>query len=74
MKPRFSIRDLFWLVLVAALIVGWWLDHGKLFPRSSHEQVIVTEQLKGMLHSAQDDAEFWRQAAKASQKKSSLSP
>jgi hypothetical protein len=27
MKLRFTIRDLFWLVLVAALAVGWWLDH-----------------------------------------------
>ncbi len=27
MKLRFTIRDLFWLVLVVALAVGWWLDH-----------------------------------------------
>jgi hypothetical protein len=30
MKLRFTVRDLFWLVLVAALAVGWWLDHSNL--------------------------------------------
>ena len=25
---KFTIRDLFWLVLVVALAIGWWLDHG----------------------------------------------
>ena len=23
--PRFNLRDLFWLVLVCALAVGWWV-------------------------------------------------
>jgi hypothetical protein len=28
---RFTLRDLFWLVLVCALAVGWWVEHlGKL--------------------------------------------
>jgi hypothetical protein len=27
MRLRFTIRDLFWLTLVAALAVGWWADH-----------------------------------------------
>jgi hypothetical protein len=27
MKLRFTIRDLFWLTLVAALGFGWWFDH-----------------------------------------------
>jgi hypothetical protein len=27
MKLRFSIRDLLWLILVVALIVGWRIDH-----------------------------------------------
>jgi hypothetical protein len=26
MKPRFTIRDLFWLVLVVALAMAWWID------------------------------------------------
>jgi hypothetical protein len=27
---RFSLRDLFWLTLVAGLVVGWSLDRGRL--------------------------------------------
>jgi hypothetical protein len=26
-KFRFFIRDLLWLTLVVALVVGWWIDH-----------------------------------------------
>ena len=28
--PRFSLRDLFWLVLVAALGCAWWMDRSRL--------------------------------------------
>ena len=24
---RFTIRDVLWLTVVVALVVGWWLDH-----------------------------------------------
>jgi hypothetical protein len=24
---RFSIRDILWLTVVVALVVGWWADH-----------------------------------------------
>jgi len=24
---RFSIRDLLWLIVVVAIVLGWWLDH-----------------------------------------------
>jgi hypothetical protein len=27
MPLRFTIRDLLWLTLVAAMAVGWWVDH-----------------------------------------------
>jgi hypothetical protein len=27
MRLRFTIRDLLWLTVVAALAVGWWLKH-----------------------------------------------
>jgi len=27
MRFRFTIRDLFWMTLVVAMAVGWWLDH-----------------------------------------------
>ena len=28
--PQLSLRDLFWLVLVAAILCGWWMDRRKL--------------------------------------------
>jgi hypothetical protein len=30
MHFRFTIRDLLWLTLVVALVVGWWLDQSAL--------------------------------------------
>jgi hypothetical protein len=29
MKLRFSIRDLLWLTLVAALVAGWWIERSR---------------------------------------------
>ena len=26
---KFTLRDLFWLVLVVAILCGWWLDRGR---------------------------------------------
>jgi hypothetical protein len=25
-RPHFTVRDLFWLTIVVAMAVGWWLD------------------------------------------------
>lgn len=30
MKPTFTLRDLFWLVLVVAIACAWWLDRERL--------------------------------------------
>jgi hypothetical protein len=30
MKIRFSIRDLIFIIIIAALAFGWWLDHSNL--------------------------------------------
>ena len=27
MRLRFTIRDLLWLTVVAAVLAAWWLDH-----------------------------------------------
>jgi hypothetical protein len=27
--PQLSLRDLFWLVLVCGLVVGWWVDRSR---------------------------------------------
>lgn len=29
-RPRLLLRDLFWLILVIAGALGWWLDHRRL--------------------------------------------
>jgi hypothetical protein len=34
MKLRFSIRDLAWLTLLAAILLVWWLDHRNLATRA----------------------------------------
>jgi hypothetical protein len=31
--PQLSLRDLFWIVLVAALLCGWWLDQARITQR-----------------------------------------
>ena len=36
MRLRFTIRDLLWLTALAAVSVGWWLDHRH--QGASHEQ------------------------------------
>ncbi len=33
--PQFHLRDLFWLVLVIAIMCAWWLDHGRLAAEAS---------------------------------------
>jgi hypothetical protein len=35
MKPRFTIRDLFWLMVVAALVIGWRMHAASL--SAAHE-------------------------------------
>lgn len=36
--PRFSLRDLFWLVLVSALAIGWWRD--RTAQAAKHDQAL----------------------------------
>jgi len=37
MPLRFTIRDLLWLTLVVALIVGWWVDRRSIQRQSAVE-------------------------------------
>jgi hypothetical protein len=46
---KFSIRDLFWLTLVAAFAILWWIDRGRLHrlqdevqQREQQEQLLVS--------------------------------
>ena len=38
MKVRFSLSSLFWLILVTALSLGWWLDHRRLSQGYEHNR------------------------------------
>lgn len=38
-----NLRDFFWLTLVAALAVGWWIDHRRLA-----ETIADTESFKSI--------------------------
>jgi hypothetical protein len=45
MKFRFNIRDLLWLVVVAALAVGWWFDsRGRIRQRNVDAKLDAIEQ------------------------------
>ncbi len=49
---RFTIRDVLWLTVVAALAVGWWLAHSRAANR--HEAVIAhAERIRTVLIDAQ---------------------
>ena len=39
---RFTIRDILWLTVVAALAVGWWIDQGRI--RRQREALQASEQ------------------------------
>ena len=53
MRIRFTIRDLVWLTVVAALAVGWWLDHRQMADALKRGfEVKVTE-----VHEAEERAE-----------------
>ena len=45
---RFTIRDLFWLTLVVASLLGWWSDRSSLY-----------HQLSRVVHGAADEAAHW---------------
>jgi hypothetical protein len=34
---KLSLRDLFWLTLVAAFATGWWIDHARLTEKIESE-------------------------------------
>ena len=35
---RFTIRDLFWLTLVVAALLGWWVDRGRVVRRAERAE------------------------------------
>jgi hypothetical protein len=48
---RFTIRDVLWLTVVAAMAVGWWIDHGHVPNmtwqwREMHEEGLFTKDVE----------------------------
>jgi hypothetical protein len=43
MRLRFTIRDLLWLTVVAALSAGWWLNRSKLASVESDRKNLETK-------------------------------
>jgi hypothetical protein len=54
---RFTIRDLFWLVLAVALIAGWWGDHSTLSGQLTATQGHV-DTLKVQVQELHNDLRF----------------
>jgi BMFP domain-containing protein YqiC len=48
MRLRLTIRDFLWLTVVAAMAIGWWLDHRSVQRRNDF--------LEDQLHLAESDA------------------
>jgi hypothetical protein len=70
---KFTLRDLFWLVLVCALAVGWWIEHRDLAQRRQqidglrrNEQHLMnlTTALQAELHKTASEDYFFSRDAK----------
>lgn len=51
---KFSIRDLMWLTVVAALVLGWWVNRAALLERSKTAERAAVRQ--GKIATAYKDA------------------
>jgi len=47
---RFTIRDVLWLTLVIALVLGWWADRSLLTRRHSREKAAILDENALLLH------------------------
>ena len=67
---RFTIRDVLWLTAVAAIALGWWLDHRRLSMLADQMRsfeslsIALTEELKSKNPAArlriEIDGQWWR--------------
>lgn len=44
--PRFTLRDLFWLILVAAILSAWWVEQRQ---QAAREEAIINWQAPGRI-------------------------
>jgi len=42
--PQLTLRDLFWLVLVIGLALGWWLDHRAASQEAWKEEALLWQE------------------------------
>jgi hypothetical protein len=56
-KLRFSVREIFWLILVVALALGWWIDHTVRY----HEVVKASERYREEVAARERDLAVLRQ-------------
>ena len=54
---RFSLRDLFWLTAVAAIVLGWWLEH-RAFRRLDADFKVMRDELNRARKVIQTKARF----------------
>jgi hypothetical protein len=55
---RFTIRDVLWLTVVAALVTGWWLDRKSLVSKSAAQLRAAEEQQEKSLAQLQAKMEL----------------
>ena len=55
-RPSFHLRDLFWLVLVVGMGLGWWLDQARIRREVQRLQAIPVKSAQAKLSVA--EAEF----------------
>ena len=60
--PQFSTRDLLWLTLVVAALMGWWADHRQMENRCDDLRVQVKQ--LGVFSTPQMDSRQIRRKAK----------
>jgi hypothetical protein len=53
----FSIRDVLWLTVVAALAVGWWVEHARTVKQLEQLNVSLSD-TRARLNEAEDLLEF----------------
>ena len=61
---RFSIRDVLWITLAAALAVGWWKEHSQIDKQVGAKTADLRRAIR-----EQEDAKVELQAAKAKYEK-----
>jgi uncharacterized membrane-anchored protein YhcB (DUF1043 family) len=60
MRLRFSIRDLLWLTLVAALCVAWLLDHRQLKGNADELRTTLSDTSNELLRAKNDEQKLQR--------------